>query len=110
MNMHKFRSVRDAILCAIAADKWRPGAPMPNDKELAKEFDVSVKAMRETLEALEREHVLIRAKPRLRTASRQWHSLAGSSSPHDIPGMQRGNKSGGTLSTKAPTRLALSLC
>jgi DNA-binding GntR family transcriptional regulator len=60
MNTHK-TFVRQAILRAIASGRWQPGAPIPDENELASEFGVTVGVIRETLQALEREVVLVRA-------------------------------------------------
>lgn len=61
MNTHKTIFVRDAIFKAIASGRWRPGVPIPNENELAREFGVAVSVIRETLRALQRELVLVRA-------------------------------------------------
>jgi len=61
MNTDKTIFVREAIFRAIASGRWRPGVPIPNENELAKEFGVAVRVIRETLRALQRELVLVRA-------------------------------------------------
>jgi GntR family transcriptional regulator len=66
MNTHNSFKVREAILRAIASGRWRSGAPIPSENELASEFKVSVELVRETLRQLEEERVLVSADQRRR--------------------------------------------
>lgn len=59
-----YLQLRDALAERIASGEWQPGALMPNEGELAREFGVSPGTIRKALEILERERVLTRRQGR----------------------------------------------
>jgi GntR family transcriptional regulator len=59
-----YLQLRDALAERIASGEWQPGAFMPNEGELAREFGVSPGTIRKALEILERERVLTRRQGR----------------------------------------------
>lgn len=59
-----YLQLRDALAERIATGDWRPGASIPNEENLAREFGVSPGTMRKALDLLEAEHFLTRRQGR----------------------------------------------
>ena len=59
-----YQQVRDAVAGRIAAGQWKPGAILPNEGDLAREFSVSPGTMRKALDLLEAECLLTRRQGR----------------------------------------------
>jgi GntR family transcriptional regulator len=59
-----YQQVRDALAGRIAAGEWKPGAVLPNEGDLAREFSVSPGTLRKALDLLEAERLLIRRQGR----------------------------------------------
>jgi GntR family transcriptional regulator len=72
MNDSKFRfetralylQVRDELVRRIAAGEWKPGMPIPNEVDLAKQFAVSMGTTRKALEIMESERIVTRRQGR----------------------------------------------
>jgi GntR family transcriptional regulator len=56
--------LRDALAERIASGEWKPGATIPNEGDLAREFGVSAGTMRKALSLLENEHLITRRQGR----------------------------------------------
>lgn len=56
--------VRDALVQRVISNEWKPGSPLPNEFELAREMGVSIGTIRKSLDELERERVLVRRQGR----------------------------------------------
>ena len=59
-----YLQLRDALAERISSGNWRPGAIIPSESDLAREFGVSPGTMRKALDLLESERVLIRRQGR----------------------------------------------
>jgi DNA-binding GntR family transcriptional regulator len=59
-----FQQVRDALLERIKAGEWKPGLPLPNEGELAREYRVSSGTIRKSLDILEAQRVITRKQGR----------------------------------------------
>ena len=59
-----YLQVRDALAARIATGDWQPGAAIPNEGDLAREFGVSSGTMRKALDLLESERLLTRRQGR----------------------------------------------
>jgi GntR family transcriptional regulator len=56
--------VRDAMIERIGNGEWKPGAAIPNEVDLAREFELSAGTIRKALDLLEVERVLTRKQGR----------------------------------------------
>jgi GntR family transcriptional regulator len=59
-----YLQLRDALAERISAGAWKPGAVIPNESDLAREFGVSAGTMRKALDLMEAEHLLTRRQGR----------------------------------------------
>jgi GntR family transcriptional regulator len=59
-----YLQLRDALAERIARREWKPGAVIPNEGDLAREFGVSAGTMRKALALLESEHLITRRQGR----------------------------------------------
>lgn len=59
-----YLQLRDVLAERISSGNWRPGAIIPSESDLAREFGVSPGTMRKALDLLERERVLSRRQGR----------------------------------------------
>jgi GntR family transcriptional regulator len=59
-----YLQVRDAVAERIATAQFKPGAALPNEVDLAREFGVSAGTMRKALDLLESQHLLDRRQGR----------------------------------------------
>ena len=59
-----YLQLRDALAQRIAIGEWKPGAAIPNETELAREFGVSPGTMRKALSLMEGEHLITRRQGR----------------------------------------------
>src|SRR4249920_240921 len=70
MAVHSFSTrplylqVRDALAERVATGQWKPGACIPNENDLAREFGVSSGTMRKALDLLEDQSLLTRRQGR----------------------------------------------
>jgi GntR family transcriptional regulator len=55
-----YLQVRDALIERIVSGDWKPGAGIPNESDLAREFALSIGTVRKALDLLEGERVLSR--------------------------------------------------
>ena len=56
--------VRDTLAARIATGTWKPGSPIPNEQDLARELGVSAGTMRKAWDLLEAERVVTRRQGR----------------------------------------------
>ena len=56
--------LRDVLAERISAGAWKPGAVIPNESDLAREFSVSAGTMRKALDLMEAERLLTRRQGR----------------------------------------------
>jgi GntR family transcriptional regulator len=59
-----YLQLRDALAERIATGAWKPGAVIPNEGDLAREFGVSPGTMRKALDLMEAEHLVTRRQGR----------------------------------------------
>src|SRR5262245_54613797 len=59
-----YLQVRDALIERIGKGEWRPGAAIPNEVDLAREFGISSGTMRKALDQLEGERAITRKQGR----------------------------------------------
>lgn len=59
-----YLQLRDALAERIARGDWKPGATIPNESDLAREFRVSAGTMRKALDLMEGERLLTRRQGR----------------------------------------------
>jgi GntR family transcriptional regulator len=59
-----YQQLRDLLAERIAKGDWKPGAIIPNEGDLAREFGVSAGTMRKALSILEGEHLITRRQGR----------------------------------------------
>ncbi len=59
-----YLQVRDALVARIAKGAWKPGKPIPNELDLAREYGVSTGTMRKALDVVEGEHLITRQQGR----------------------------------------------
>ena len=59
-----YLQLRDALSERVATGQWQPGACIPNEHELAREFNVSTGTMRKALGIMEDEHLIARRQGR----------------------------------------------
>jgi GntR family transcriptional regulator len=64
MNTPLYQQVRDDIARRIGAGDWKPGAALPNEGDLAREYGVSPGTTRKALDQLESERLLSRRQGR----------------------------------------------
>jgi GntR family transcriptional regulator len=67
-----YLQVRDALVKRIAVGDWKPGALIPNEGELAREFGVSPGTMRKALELMEGERHVTRRQGRGTFVNDPW--------------------------------------
>jgi len=59
-----YLQVRDALAARIANGGWKPGKPIPNELDLAREYGVSPGTMRKALDVIEGERLVTRQQGR----------------------------------------------
>jgi GntR family transcriptional regulator len=59
-----YLQLRDALAERISAGTWKPGAAIPNESDLAREFGVSAGTMRKALDMMETDRLLTRRQGR----------------------------------------------
>ena len=59
-----YQQLRDLLAERIASGEWKPGAIIPNEGDLAREFGVSAGTMRKALSLLDNEHLITRRQGR----------------------------------------------
>jgi GntR family transcriptional regulator len=63
-NRPLYLQLRDALAERIATGEWKPGAAIPNESDLARDFGVSAGTMRKALDLMEAERLLTRRQGR----------------------------------------------
>src|SRR6184192_42009 len=56
----RYHAIAEALRDRIGRGELAPGAPLPNQRKLAKTFGVTLMTLRQALELLEREHLIVR--------------------------------------------------
>jgi GntR family transcriptional regulator len=64
LNRPLYLQVRDVMIERIGKGEWKPGAALPNETDLAREFGLSTGTLRKALDLLEAERVLTRRQGR----------------------------------------------
>jgi GntR family transcriptional regulator len=59
-----YLQVHDWLVGQIAAGAWKPGAPIPNEQDLAKQAGVSAGTMRKALDQMEADQLILRKQGR----------------------------------------------
>jgi GntR family transcriptional regulator len=59
-RLPRYHRIADALRERIRAAEWAPGAPLPNQRRLAREFGVTLMTLRQALQLLERDDLIIR--------------------------------------------------
>ncbi|MEO5845052.1 MAG: GntR family transcriptional regulator [Caldimonas sp.] len=63
-GMPLYRAVKQAVLAAIEAGAFPPGAALPSEAELARSFRVSIGTLRKAIDELGAEHIIVRRQGR----------------------------------------------
>jgi GntR family transcriptional regulator len=63
-NRSLYLQLRDVLVERIATREWKPGAAIPNEGDLAREFGVSPGTMRKALDLMEHERLVTRRQGR----------------------------------------------
>jgi GntR family transcriptional regulator len=58
--MPRYHRIAESLRERIRAGEWTAGAPLPNQRRLAKDFGVTLMTLRQALELLERDHLISR--------------------------------------------------
>ena len=56
----RYHRIAETLRSRIRGGEWAPGAPLPNQRRLAREFGVTLMTLRQALEVLERDHLITR--------------------------------------------------
>lgn len=56
----RYTQIAEELRARIRDGELRPGAPLPNQRKLAQSFGVTLMTLRQALEVLEREHLIVR--------------------------------------------------
>src|SRR5439155_24303906 len=56
----RYHQIADTLRGRIRGGEWAPGAPLPNQRRLAREFGVTLMTLRQALELLERDDLITR--------------------------------------------------
>ena len=56
----RYQQIAEALREQIRGGEWAPGASLPNQRKLARSFSVTLMTLRQALELLEREHLIVR--------------------------------------------------
>lgn len=59
-----YKEVKSRIIRDLAAGVWKPGAPIPSEARLAREFNVSIGTIRKAIDELVAERILLRQQGR----------------------------------------------
>lgn len=59
-----YLQVRDALVQKIVVGHWKPGAPLPNEGQLAQQLGISVGTVRKALDVMEVERIVTRRQGR----------------------------------------------
>jgi len=84
-RLPRYHRIAEALRERIRAAEWAAGAPLPNQRRLAREFGVTLMTLRQALELLERDDLITRrhglgtfvAAPSIDYDILQWRRLAG---------------------------------
>ncbi len=64
MTRPLYLQLRDALAERVASGEWKPGASIPNEFDLAREYEVSVGTIRKALDIMESERIVSRKQGR----------------------------------------------
>ncbi len=64
MTRPLYAQLRDALADRVARGEWAPGAAIPNEQDLAREYGVSAGTIRKALDIMEGEHIVVRKQGR----------------------------------------------
>ena len=89
----RYHQIAEALRERIRGGDPAPGASLPNQRELARSFGVTLMTLRQALELLEREHLIVRRhglgtfvpRPRSTTTSCSFAASPASCSPRASP-------------------------
>src|SRR5437660_12084425 len=59
-RLPRYHRIADALRQRIREGEWVPGAPLPNQRRLARDFGVTLMTLRQALELLERDDLITR--------------------------------------------------
>jgi GntR family transcriptional regulator len=59
-----YLQVRDALVQRIVVGHWKPGAPLPNEGQLAQQLGISIGTVRKALDVMEAERIVTRRQGR----------------------------------------------
>jgi DNA-binding GntR family transcriptional regulator len=59
-RLPRYHRIADSLRERIRGGEWSPGAPLPNQRRLARDFGVTLMTLRQALELLERDHLITR--------------------------------------------------
>lgn len=59
-RLPRYHRIAEALRERIRAAEWAPGAPLPNQRRLAREFGVTLMTLRQALQLLERDDLIVR--------------------------------------------------
>jgi GntR family transcriptional regulator len=59
-RLPRYHRIAEALRGRIRQGEWAPGAPLPNQRRLAREFGVTLMTLRQALELLERDDLITR--------------------------------------------------
>ncbi|HEU4369805.1 MAG TPA: GntR family transcriptional regulator [Methylomirabilota bacterium] len=84
-RLPRYHRIAEALRARIRDSEWASGAPLPNQRRLAREFGVTLMTLRQALELIEREGLITRrhglgtfvAAPSIDYDILQWRRFAG---------------------------------
>jgi GntR family transcriptional regulator len=59
-RLPRYHRIAESLRARIRAGEWTAGAPLPNQRQLARDFGVTLMTLRQALELLERDHLITR--------------------------------------------------
>jgi GntR family transcriptional regulator len=59
-RLPRYHRIAESLRERIRGGEWSPGAPLPNQRRLARDFGVTLMTLRQALELLERDHLITR--------------------------------------------------
>jgi GntR family transcriptional regulator len=59
-RLPRYHRIAESLRARIRGGEWTPGAPLPNQRQLARDFGVTLMTLRQALELLERDHLITR--------------------------------------------------
>ena len=59
-RLPRYHRIAESLRERIRGGEWAAGAPLPNQRRLARDFGVTLMTLRQALELLERDHLITR--------------------------------------------------